>query len=175
MWKGGTGLEKAVHETHATFVGFHYYPREWLKDNKELAVRLGNLSGYWYFLKFAMMPDTIRTGSERNYFRLTWENHGVSPAYHRYKLYLKLINKSNGKIFTQQLSESDNRTWMPDEIVAEQYALHPDKNLVKGKYNILIGIRDECEFHRNRIVEIAINKSRETEPGWYKLGEIMVR
>jgi hypothetical protein len=175
MWKGGAGLYKAVHETHATFVGFHYYPREWLKDNEQLAVRLGNLSGYWYFLKFAMMPDTIRTGSERNYIRLTWENHGVSPAHHRYKLYVKLVNKSNGEIFTQQLSESDNRIWMPDEIVAEQYALHPDKNLIKGKYNILIGMRDECEFHRNRIVEIAINKSRETEPGWYKLGEIMVR
>lgn len=175
MWNGGTGLEKAIHETHATFVGFHYYPREWLKDNYKLACRLANLSGYWYFPKFAMMPDTIRTGSGRNYLRLTWENHGVAPAYHQYKLYVRLINKSNGKIFSQQLTESDNRKWQPDEIVAEQYAIIPDKNLVAGKYDILIGMRDGCEFHKNTIVELAVKKERETEPGWYKLGEIMVK
>jgi hypothetical protein len=175
MWYGGIGLEKAIHETHATFVGFHYYPHEWLKDNYILACRLANLSGYWYFPKFAMMPDTIRTSTSRNYIRLTWENHGVAPAYHQYKLYVKLVNKSNGKTFIQQLTESDNRTWQPDEIVAEQYNINLDNNLIAGKCDILIGMRDECEFHRNRVIELAIKKERETEPGWYKLGEVMVK
>lgn len=175
MWNGGEGLEKAIHETHSTFVGFHYYPREWLKDNYTLAGCLANLSGYWYFPKFALLPDTIRTGSDRNYIRLTWENHGVAPAYHKYNLYLKLVNKSTGKSFVQQLTESDNRTWLPNEIVAEQCAIHPDENLVNGKYNILIGLADNCEFHKSRIIELAVKKEREAEPGWYKIGEVMVK
>jgi hypothetical protein len=175
MWHGGSGLEKAIHETHATIIGFHYFPRDWLKDNYTLGCRLANLSGYWYFPKFALLPDTLRTGLDRNYIRLTWENHGVAPAYHQYKLYVKLINKSTGKTFIQQLTGSDNRSWQPDEIVAEQYPINLNKNLVAGKYDILIGMRDECAFHHNRIIELAIKKERETEPGWYKLGEEMVK
>jgi hypothetical protein len=175
LWNEGAGLEKAIHETHATFIGFHYYPREWLKDNYELAGRLANLSGYWYYPKFAMMPDTIRIGSDRNYIRLTWENHGVAPAYHKYNLYVKFVNKSNGASFIQQLTESDNLTWQPDEIVAEQCTVNPDNDPIKGKCDILIGMRDECEFHKNRIIELAVKKERETEPGWYKLGEIIVK
>ena len=85
MWKNGLGLEKAVYEMHASILGFHHFPNEWLAENYQLAVRLGNLSGYWYFPKFAMMPDTFRLVSNRNYIRLTWENHGVAPAYHHFR------------------------------------------------------------------------------------------
>jgi hypothetical protein len=122
-----------------------------------------------------MMPDTIRTGSDENYIRITWENHGVAPAYHQYKLFVKLINKSKGITFIQQLTESNNLTWLPNEIVAEHCALNPDNTLIRGKYDILIGMQDDCDFHHNRIIELAIRKDRETESGWYKLGEIMVK
>jgi hypothetical protein len=175
MWKSGSGLEKALYETHASVIGFHHYPHEWLNENYQLACRLANLSGYWYFPKFAMMPDTIRTGSDKNYIRITWENHGVAPAYHKYNLYMKFVNKSNGKSFIQQLTESDNLTWQPNEIVAEQCAVYPGSDLIKGRCDILIGMRDDCEFHKNRFIELAVKKERETEPGWYKLGEIMVK
>ncbi|MEP7110299.1 MAG: DUF4832 domain-containing protein [Ferruginibacter sp.] len=174
MWGDGSGFEKALHETHASMIGFHYYPREWLRDNYTFASRLANLSGYWYFPKFAMMPDTFRTRSNRNYIRLTWENHGVAPAYHQYKLFVKLVNKNNGKSFVHDLSGSDNRAWLPNEIVAEQYVIKIDKTLDEGKYDLLINMRDECGFH-NRSIQLAIKKERETEPGWYKLGEVMVK
>ena len=175
MWENGLPFEKALQETHATFIGFHYYPREWLTDNLQLACRLANKSGYWYFPKFAIMPDTFRTLSGRNYIRLTWENHGVAPAYHRYRLFLKLVNQDSGETFIQELIESDNRTWQPHEIIAEHCAIHLDENLAAGKYNLLIGMQDDCAFHRDRMIELAIKKERETQPGWYKLGEVMVR
>jgi hypothetical protein len=175
LWNGGSGLEKAIHETHATFIGFHYYPREWLKDNLLLAGRLANLSGYWYFPKFAMLPDTIRTGSNKNYIRITWENHGVAPAYHKFNLYVKFLNRISGKSYVQQLTESDNRTWLPNEIVAEQCAINSVSANLKGKCDILIGMRDTCDFHNGRIIELAVKGERETEPGWFKLGEIMVQ
>jgi hypothetical protein len=174
MWDHGLPFEMALQETHATFIGFHHYPREWLPDNFQVACRLANLCGYWYFPKFAMMPDTFRTQSSRNYIRLTWENHGVAPAYHRYKLFMKLINNHTGKKFIQELTESDNRTWLPHEIVAEHCMVQLDKDLAYGKYDLLIGMLDDCPFHHNRMIELAIRKEREHEPGWYKLGEVNV-
>jgi hypothetical protein len=173
MWRDGSGFEKAIHETHATYIGFHHYPREWLLENRVLAGRLANLSGYWYFPKFAMMPDTFRTNSNRNYLRMTWENHGVAPAYHRFRLSMQLINKKTGRSFIQELRESDNRSWMPDEIIAEQYKIDLDKRLGMGKYDLLINMRDTCGFH-NRNIELPLKKEHETVSGWYKIGEVMV-
>ncbi len=174
MWQNGSGFEKAIRETHATVIGFHYYPREWLKENYQTACKLANLCGYWYFPKFAMMPDTLRLGSDRNYVRITWENHGVAPAYHKFKLFLRLVHIASGRTYTQQLTESDNRNWMPDEIIAEQYELQPEKDLPGGSYALLISMTDECGFHIRRI-QLALKRERETEPGWYKLGEITVK
>jgi hypothetical protein len=174
MWQDGSGFEKAIRETHATIIGFHHYPREWLNENYRYAGRMANLCGYWYFPKFAMLPDTLRTDSDYNYIRLTWENHGVAPAYHRYKLFVKLVNKETGKTFVQQLTESDNRSWMPDEIVAEQCTINLDRNLPGGRYDVLINMRDECGFH-DRDIELALKKERETDPGWYKLGEVTAK
>jgi hypothetical protein len=173
MWNNGSGLEKALYEMHATIIGFHYYPHEWLDENFQVAVKLGNLSGYWYFPKFAMLPDTLRKGSPGNYIRLTWENHGVAPAYNHFKVYMKLVNNTTGRGFEQELSESDNRNWQPNETVAEQSALHLDETLAEGKYDLLISMRDDCGFH-HQFIQLPIIKARETEPGWYKLGEIMV-
>ncbi len=174
MWGDGSGFEKAIHETHATFIGFHYYPTEWLKGNYDLACRLENLCGYWYFPKFAMLPDTLRRGSPNNYIRLTWENHGVAPAYRQYKIFLRLVNRETGSTFTQELAGSDNRTWMPCEIVAEQSPLNIGKAIQVGKYDLLLGMMDDCGFH-DRNIQLALKKERETEPGWYKLGEILIK
>ena len=63
---------------------------------------------------------------------------------------------------------------MPDEIVAEQCTIHLDSDLPGGRYDLLINMRDECAFH-NRDIELALKKERETEPGWYKLGEMMIK
>ena len=105
---------------------------------------------------------------------IPWENHGVAPAYHKFDLNVKLINKVSGKTFTSRLAESDNRTWLPDEIVAEQYKLNIDKKLESGKYDLLINMHYENGFH-NRNIQLALKKERETEPGWYKLGEVSLK
>ena len=176
MWGDGSGFEKALKEMHATIIGFHYYPREWLKDHYGYAARLANLSGYWYFPKFAMLPDTLRKNSNYNYIRITWENHGVAPAYNQYAVFIKLVNKFTGKAYVQQLKESDNRAWQPNEIIAEQCTLQLSGSIAAGEYDILVGMRDKSDFRtHNRIIELSIHKNREIELGWYKLGEIPVR
>lgn len=175
MFGDGSGFEKAVKETKATIIGFHHYPREWLNQNYRFAIKMANLSGYWYFPKFAMLPDTLRTDSDRNYIRMTWENKGVAPAYHKYDFSIRLINKETKKEFIQTLKESDNRKWQPNEIIAEHCIINLDKSMEAGKYDILINLRNTTEFNKNKNIELPIKRDREIEPGWYKIGEIMVR
>ena len=175
MFRDGSGFEKAIRETKATTIGFHHFPREWLSENYRFAIKMANLSGYWYFPKFAMLPDTLRTDSGRNYIRMTWENRGVAPAYHKYDFSIRLINQETGSQFTQTLVESDNRTWMPNEIIAEHCQINLDKNLKEGKYDLLINLRNTTEFNKNKNIELPVKDEREITPGWYKLGEIWVK
>ncbi|MBG0860794.1 MAG: DUF4832 domain-containing protein [Bacteroidales bacterium] len=174
LWDEGRRFEKGIEETHASIIGFHHWPREWLAENQEVARRLANKCGYWYFPKYAILPDTLRKNSERNYLRMTWENHGVAPAYHRYELRLQLLNISSGRSLILDLAESDNRKWMPDRIVGEYYNLKLPVSLPSGRYEIKIGL-----FYNNRRKEIpiqlALKENRRSEDGYYKMGEILVR
>jgi Beta-galactosidase. len=175
MFGDGSGFEQAVRETKATIIGFHHFPREWLNENYRYAIRVANLSGYWYFPKFAMLPDTLRTNSDRNYIRMTWENQGVAPAYNKYDFSIRLINKKTRAQFDQTLAESDNRKWLPNEIVAEHCIINLDKNLEEGNYDLLINLRNTTEFNKDKNIELPIISAREIVPGWYKLGEIWVK
>jgi len=175
MFRDGSGFEKAIHETKATIIGFHHFPREWLNQNYRYAIKMANLSGYRFFPKFAMLPDTLRTNSNRNYIRMTWENHGVAPAYNKYELSVRLVNKETGSKFTQVLHESDNRKWMPNEIIAEHCIITLDKDMKEGNYDLLINLRNTTEFNKNKNIELPIQADREIDPGWYKLGEIRIK
>lgn len=174
MFGDGSGFEKAIRETKASIIGFHYFPREWLNRNYRFGIIMANLSGYWYYPKFAMLPDTLRRDSDHNYIRMTWENHGVAPAYHKYSFSIKLVNQKDQTQFVQEMKESDNRKWLPGEIIAEHCNIHLDKNLKQGKYDLLINLRNTTEFNYNKNIELPIKKERETETGWYKIGEIVV-
>jgi hypothetical protein len=83
--------------------------------------------------------------------------------------------QGNGQQFTQVLAESDNRNWQPNEIIAEHCKIKLDNILKEGRYDLLINLRNTTEFNRNRNIELPLKTEREIEPGWYKLGEIMVR
>jgi hypothetical protein len=68
-----------------------------------------------------------------------------------------------------QITANGNRM----KLFSEQCVIKLDKTLIAGKYDLLISMRDECGFH-NTSIQLAIKKERETVPGWYKLGEVLV-
>jgi hypothetical protein len=174
LWDDGKRFEKAIEETHATFISFHWYPREWLAENPEVAKKLANKCGYWYFPKYAVIPDTLRKNSNRNYLKMTWENHGVAPAYHHYDLRLQLTNKESGKQNVFALKESNNLNWKPGRIVGEEYKLNLPASLSVGKYDIKIGMFDKSYGYEVPI-QFAIKAERRSDDGYYKMGEILVK
>jgi hypothetical protein len=174
LWDHGKRFEKGMEETHASIIGFHHWPREWLAENRAVAEKLANKCGYWYFPKYAVLPDTLRKRSANNYLKMTWENHGVAPAYHRYNARLQLVNKQTGKQFLMDLTESNNRNWMPGRIAGEYYRLALPASLPVGKYDIGIGLFDNCQ-HGNVPVKLALKSNRKGDDGYYKMGEIIVK
>jgi hypothetical protein len=174
LWDGGKRFEKGMEETHATFISFHTWPREWLGENMEVAKKLANRCGYWYFPKYAVMPDTLRKNSTHNYLKMTWENHGVAPAYHHYDLRLQLTDKSSGKQTVFDLKESNNLNWKPDRIVGEEYKLKMPTSLAGGKYDIKIGMFDKS-YGEEVPIQFAVKAERRSDDGYYKMGEIIVK
>lgn len=174
LWDGGKRFERGMEETHASIIAFHHWPREWLAENRTVAEKLANKCGYWYFPKYAVLPDTLRKNSDKNYLKMTWENHGVAPAYHKYDARLQLLNKQTGKTFLFELSESNNREWMPGRIVGEHYELDLPQTLPPGKYDIKIGLFDNCPGE-NKPVQLALKPSRRSDDGFYKMGETIVK
>jgi hypothetical protein len=174
LWDSGKRFEKGIEETHASIIGFHHWPREWLAENRAVAEKLANKCGYWYFPKYAVLPDTLRKDSDKNYLKMTWENHGVAPAYHKYDARLQLRDKQSGKTVVFDLKESNNRKWMPGRIVGEYYQLKLPAALLPGKYDIKIGLFDNCNAGSTP-VRLALNPSRRSDDGFYKMGEIIVK
>ena len=49
VFQNGLPFLAAMMRSHATFAGFHGYPRPWLEKAPELTAYCANRLGYWYF------------------------------------------------------------------------------------------------------------------------------
>jgi hypothetical protein len=72
--------------------------------------------------------------------------------------------------YEQSLSESDNRKWMPDEIVSESYLLKVPETLKPGHYRVGIALYDPL---RKRNIELALKDSANVD-GFFTLAEVQV-
>ena len=133
----------------------------------EIAVTLANRSGYWYFPTRVEMCGSMARGSEQK-VKLVWENHGVAPAYYRYTLRMRLSNGAGS--YEQELSESDNRKWMPDEILSETYSLKVPDTLKPGTYKAGIALYDP---RSGRNIELAVKDSIKAD-GFFTIAEVQV-
>jgi hypothetical protein len=172
-WKGQDGsvrgadfLRGAVAVTHPTYIGYHGYADQWLKDNPKLTRELLNKMGYWYFPVSADMPDTLRTG-ETSPVVLRWENRGVAPAYQRYRMQLSLEGESD--FHTQWLLESDNRRWLPDRVTAETCAVYVPSRLPAGEYTVKVRMHKDTE-EPERLVRLAVRASAVDGDGFCEIG-----
>jgi len=87
-WLGGTTLDLASAQTHATYAGFHGYPAAWLEENGEFAAHLANRLGYWYFAEYFSFEET-ESGME---YRVGLRNDGYAPSYTPFGMELTLVN-----------------------------------------------------------------------------------
>lgn len=78
-WKDGSQYLQAVEEYHASYASIHWWPREFLEENRELVRRINLRLGYRLQLVSASWPAAVRAESSFR-FASRWRNAGVAPC-----------------------------------------------------------------------------------------------
>ena len=160
---GFTAIE-AFKRCHATFAGFHGYPRDWLKNEYYLTEYCANRLGYWYFLTGATIPTLTPTA--HNVVTLDVENRGWAKAYRRYDLVFRLRGTA-GKDYVIPV-ECDNRGWMPG--IKQTVKLRLDcRHIPAGDYEVAVGM-----FEGNTPIKFAL-KDTVFDGAFYTLGHSRVK
>jgi len=78
-WKDGRQYLQAVEEYHASYASIHWWPREFLAENRDLVDRMNRRLGYRLQLVEASWPGGVRVGSRLG-FAARWRNAGAAPC-----------------------------------------------------------------------------------------------
>ena len=160
-YRGGLTAMESFKRSHATFAGFHAYPRPWLEKEKYLAEYCANRLGYWYFIHSARVPDM--QASKHNCMFLNIENKGWAPAYRRYDMKVMLKSKVSDYTYVCDV-DCDNRNWLDGE--SYNVALRPNfTGVPEGEYDLYVGL-----FAGERPVYFAL-KDEICEGGFYRIRE----
>ncbi|MGB9689212.1 DUF4832 domain-containing protein [Thermogutta sp.] len=79
-WEDGTLYFRAMLEYHASYVSIHWWPHEFLKENKSLVDRMNRYLGYRLVPTEVRFPQTATLGKPFTW-SVTLENRGVAPCY----------------------------------------------------------------------------------------------
>ncbi len=137
-------------------------PSEWKPQVDRWLKRMG----YRFVLRKFTYPATIKPGGE---LALTswWENKGVAPCYHPFRLALRLLNEKNEVVLPVP---TDLCQWLPGDIVLDEVLSIPAE-VPSGEYHLDIGILD-TESDQPKI-KLAIEGR--LADGWYRLGSVQVQ
>lgn len=164
VFQNGLPFLAAMMRSHATFAGFHGYPRPWLEKAPELTAYCANRLGYWYFLEGVDLPPLV--DGLPHYLTFYISNRGFARGYWRFFALLRLVNRENGRCCDLPL-EMDNTRWMPGETAAERVRILP-RGLEPGSYDVFFGL-----FDGERPVELGMNPSCRKD-GFYRLTSVQV-
>jgi hypothetical protein len=78
-WQDGRLFLQAVEDYHASYASIHYWPREFLAENRALVENMSRRLGYRLQLVESSWPESVRLG-ERLAFSSTWRNAAVAPC-----------------------------------------------------------------------------------------------
>jgi hypothetical protein len=170
--RGKTGpdfFRGALELLHATYIGYHGDAREWLTDNPELTRELLNRCGYWLFPLSIELPSTVAAGSVAP-LRVTIDNRGVAPPYHRYELRVRLAGEQASWVGV--VGQTD-KSWLPGApiVVGEQLTLPAD--LKSSRYKVSLGLFDSSSG-KERAVEWALQAALREPDGYYRVADIEV-
>lgn len=154
---------EAMKNTHATFAGFHGYPRLWLEKHKYFTEYAANRLGYWYFINGIELPECV--SGLKSVAKLDIENRGFAVSYHPFTLKIRAVGE-NGTfdIFT---AERLNLGWKPSSVTRENVVLD-FKDVPHGEYRIELGL-----FSGEKTIKIAMQE-KYCRDGWYELANTTV-
>ena len=78
-WEDGSKYVQAVEDYRASYASIHWWPREFLEENRDLIERINMRLGYRLQLVEASWPATVSEGRPFT-LRARWRNAGVAPC-----------------------------------------------------------------------------------------------
>ncbi len=157
IFKSGLPFLDALRRTHATFAGFHGYPRPWLKREPYLTEYCANRLGYWYFING--VESSVIKLDVPNTVCLWMENRGFAPAYRQYSLRVAL-QADDGSRFSQTMP-AGNTAWKPGMEIRVPVSFRP-RNIRPGNYGLFAGL-----FEGEKPVQLGMERSRLTNGLYY--------
>lgn len=121
--------------------------------------------GYRFVLRKFTYPSVVRAG-EALAFTSWWENKGVAPCYHPFRLALRLQRGAQTVLLP---TDADIRTWLPGDNLYDSSVRVPPDAAAAG-YDLQIAILDERRDEPR--VQLAIEGRG--HDGWYALGPVRV-
>lgn len=79
-WGDGSLLLKAVEDYHASYMSIHWWPREFLNENRQIIEKINMRIGYRINLLEIEYPETIQINKPFE-IKSKWANVGVAPFY----------------------------------------------------------------------------------------------
>jgi hypothetical protein len=136
-------------------------PKEWWPQVNRWLKRMG----YRLVLRKCTYPAAVRPGGKLA-FTCWWENKGVAPCYHPFRLALRLKNADRSIVLP---TRADVRTWFPGDSLFDGDLVIP-ADTPPGPYDLAIGILDP----RNDEPRVKLAIAGVDADGWYKLGRVRV-
>ena len=162
-WNNGSTFYDAAVNTHCTYAGFHGYVNEWIRDNADFAVKMGNKLGYWYFIDSAELQKSDGAID----FTVNWRNEGMSRAYNKYDLDIIFTDETGADtVFAAQ--DFDNTKFMPGEKAKTRHTVKTDE-LKSGKYTVSLRMKKG-----DRAVLLAVDKAHTGPDGRCILGSLEI-
>jgi len=164
-------IRGAIRTMHATYIGYHGPIHQWLAlpGNPRLTAELLNLCGYWYFPHRVTVPAAPGNRGEST-ISVTWENRGVAPAYHPYKLLFRLRGPARRTVAV----DARNMRWLPGKAgrtYTEPYRAAFFTGLKPGTYGLAIKLHSD---QANRPVLLPLRAALREKDGFYSVGTVRV-
>ncbi len=136
-------------------------PDEWWPQVNRWLKRMG----YRFVLRKLTYPAKAKSGKDLT-FTSWWENKGVAPCYHPFRLAFRLDRADEHVVL---VTDADIQSWLPGDNLYNGTVSIP-RDTAPGRYNLQIGILDD-RIDKPR-VKLAIEGR--LPDGWYNMGKIEV-
>jgi hypothetical protein len=186
-WNDGDRFLDAIEDYHASYATAHWYPREFLTNNRELIRRINMRLGYRLQLLEASWPAEVKPG-EALLMGYTWRNAGVAPCLPGGHPTITLKDDKSGLVGVFVDEDLDVRSLPvgPPEkatpigrvarLISQDsrpliaFSLPPRHILKPGSYSIYISVGDNVGTPR-----VALPLENEDGSRRYRLGDITIK
>jgi hypothetical protein len=173
VWGDGAKYLQVVEDYHASYVSIHWWPREFLAENRDLVNRINLRLGYRLQLIEASWPERAAPG-DHIHVEAVWRNAGVAPCYPGGHPALTLKDEAGGvvAVFTDEGFDLRSLPVGPPgeaDKITQTCVFRVPQTLKPGRYEVFISADSST-----RVPTLALPLAHDDGQRRYRLGLVEV-